>query len=88
MRDSETNKPQCVACGDILSIDAEEGPLPYYKTGAELDGSNRPHPLVKALYKLVLCIAKGKNSFTITEELIMPCMKGVCFELLGESASS
>jgi hypothetical protein len=37
---------------------------------------------------LALCIAKAKKPFTITEELIIPCMKDICFELLCESASN
>jgi hypothetical protein len=40
---------------------------------------------LKASYKLALCIAKDKKPFTIAEKLIMPCMKDVCFELLGVS---
>lgn len=42
----------------------------------------------KALCKLALHIAKAKMPFTIAEELIMSCMKDICFELVGSSASN
>jgi hypothetical protein len=35
-----------------------------------------------------MCTAKPKMQFTIAEELIMPCMKDICFELFGELASN
>jgi hypothetical protein len=37
---------------------------------------------------LALCIAKAKKPFAITEELVTPCMKDICSELLGELVSN
>jgi hypothetical protein len=34
---------------NILAKKAEEGPLPYCKTGAKLEGSNQPGPLVSVV---------------------------------------
>jgi hypothetical protein len=35
-----------VSAPNILTWKSEEGSLPYYKTGAEWEGNNRPDPFV------------------------------------------
>jgi hypothetical protein len=40
---------------------------------------NTSEGVLKALYVLALHIAKAKKPFTVTEGLVMTCMKGVFF---------
>jgi hypothetical protein len=63
-----------VSTPKILARKSEEGPLPYYKSGAESKGFNRPCSLVITLLRTYVTNSFIDKSYTIYGKMLLTKM--------------